>query len=75
MLSIIDILFKGHIESQYEYDFVLAFLKEEVLKLSDSNTLIHQLNNDDLEDLLKRTIFKKEIITTLTNILKESNKK
>jgi hypothetical protein len=75
MLSIIDILFKGHIESQYEYDFVLAFLKEEVIKLSDSNTLIHQLNNDDLEDLLKRTIFKKEIITTLTNILKESNKK
>jgi len=75
MLSIIDILFKGHIESQYEYDFVLAFLKEEVLKLSDSNTLNHQLNNDDLEDLLKRTIFKKEIITTLTNILKESNKK
>jgi hypothetical protein len=77
MLSIIDILFKGFVESQDEVDFILVFLKEQEqkMKLDDSNILNHILDSDELDDLFKQSRFKKEIITTLSNILKEGCQK
>jgi len=77
MVSIIDILFKGHVESQDEVDFILVFLKEQEqkMKLDDFNLLNHKLDSDEIDDLFKQSRFKKEIITTLIKILKEGCQK
>ena len=77
MVSIIDILFKGHVESQDEVAFILVFLKEQEqkMKLDDFNLLNHKLDSDEIDDLFKQSRFKKEIITTLIKILKEGCQK